>query len=99
MEIEKKYKPFFKWSGGKSKEFDKVTKWMPSSYDTFYEPFVGGGAIWLGLAPEKSVIGDFYDEVTNFYEVLRTYGKEFIDECNEIFNNRCNWKYWLIPYR
>jgi DNA adenine methylase len=82
--MEKKFKPFFKWSGGKSKEFDKVVKWMPEKYDTFYEPFVGGGAIWLGLAPNKSVICDYYDEVTNFYEVLKTHGKHFIDECNAI---------------
>ena len=82
--MEKKFKPFFKWSGGKSKEFDKVVQWMPKKYDTFYEPFVGGGAIWLGLAPDKSVVCDYYDEVTNFYEVLRTHGKHFIDECNAI---------------
>ena len=82
--IEKKFKPFFKWSGGKSKEFNKVVKWMPEEYDTFYEPFVGGGAVWLGLAPEKSVICDYYDEVTNFFDVLKKHGKSFFDECNAI---------------
>ena len=84
MQIEKKFKPFYKWSGGKSKEFTKVTDWMPSSYDTYYEPFLGGGAIWLGLAPEKCVVGDFYDEVSNFFMVLKKHGNVFIDECNEI---------------
>tara|TARA_R110000850_G_scaffold161448_1_gene286003 strand:+ start:698 stop:1555 length:858 start_codon:yes stop_codon:yes gene_type:complete len=82
--MEKQFKPFFKWSGGKSKEFGKVVKWMPDNYDTYYEPFVGGGAIWLGLNPQKAVIGDFYDEVSNFYNILKTEGQSFIDECNEI---------------
>jgi|13_taG_2_1085334.scaffolds.fasta_scaffold00854_2 DNA adenine methylase len=82
--MQKKYKPFFKWSGGKSREWDKVVSHMPSEYGTFYEPFLGGGAIWLGLAKSPSVVGDFYDEVTNFFQVLKDEGQNFIDECNEI---------------
>ena len=35
--MEKKFKPFFKWSGGKSKEFDKVVKWAPKEYNAYYE--------------------------------------------------------------
>ena len=82
--MEKKYKPFFKWSGGKSREWDKVVAHMPSDYVTFYEPFLGGGAIWLGLAKNPCVVGDFYDEVTNFFQVLKDEGQDFIDECNKI---------------
>ena len=82
--MNKKFKPFFKWSGGKSKEFDRIVKWVPEDYHTYYEPFVGGGAIWLGLDPKKAVIGDFCDEVTNFYDVLKSEGRSFINECNEI---------------
>jgi DNA adenine methylase len=89
--MKKKFKPFFKWSGGKSREFDKVAKWMPKEFETFYEPFLGGGAVWLGLAHEPSVVGDFYDEVTNFFQVLKDHGQTFVDECNEIskdYNNK-----------
>ena len=82
--MEKKFKPFFKWSGGKSKEFDKVVKWAPKEYNAYYEPFLGGGAIWLGLAPKKSIVGDYYDEVTNFFQILKSEGQTFIDECNKL---------------
>jgi len=65
-------KPFFKWSGGKRKELDIIKAYMPESYETFYEPFVGGGALWLDLCPDTAVVNDNYDEVINFYRVLGT---------------------------
>jgi DNA adenine methylase len=65
-------KPFFKWSGGKRKEIKRVLKHMPSSYDTYYEPFLGAGAIWLHLEPEKSVVNDNYPDVINFLSVLKS---------------------------
>ena len=82
-----KHKPFFKWSGGKRKEFSHVVEWAPEAYDTFYAPFLGGGAIWLGLAPDKSVVGDFYDEVVTFYNVIGKHGKRFIEDVNDFSDN------------
>lgn len=63
-------KPFFKWSGGKRKELGIIKQYMPETYDTYYEPFLGGGALWLDLCPPRSVVNDNYDEVMNFYRVL-----------------------------
>ena len=63
-------KPFFKWSGGKRKELEIIKAYMPHDFETYYEPFVGGGALWLDLCPRRSVINDNYSEVMNFYEVL-----------------------------
>ncbi len=75
-------KPFFKWSGGKRKELDIIKAYMPESYETFYEPFVGGGALWLDLCPNKAVINDNYDEVMNFYRVLGTQTVALQDKIN-----------------
>ena len=77
-------KPFFKWSGGKRKEVPIVRKFMPKEFDVFYEPFVGGGAIWLDLERDKSVVNDNYSEVMNFYEVLRNDTTKLIDVINSI---------------
>jgi len=77
-----KNKPFFKWSGGKRKEFHHVEELAPKQYDTFYEPFLGGGAVWLGLAPNKSVVGDFFDEVIMFYKTIGKHGDGFVKDVN-----------------
>ena len=40
-----KGKPFVKWVGGKRQIIDKLKEYVPDEYDTYYEPFIGGGAL------------------------------------------------------
>jgi DNA adenine methylase len=77
-------KPFFKWSGGKSRELKKILKHVPTNYDTYYEPFVGAGAVWLGLEPEKSIVNDNYADVINFYNVLKQDAAALMARLNQI---------------
>lgn len=39
-------KPFTKWTGGKRQLLPELTRLMPKEYGTYFEPFVGGGALW-----------------------------------------------------
>lgn len=76
-----KGKPFVKWAGGKRQIIDKLKKYVPDEYDTYYEPFVGGGALLFELAPKKAVINDLNEELMNVYNCL----------CNEEkFKKMCN---------
>jgi len=84
-------KPFFKWSGGKSKELSKIRKYLPQNYDGYYEPFIGGGALWLDTKPVKSYINDSYPAVSNFYNVLKKDPKSLIDHLNS-FADAYNFK-------
>ena len=43
-------KPIVKWSGGKSDELSKFQEHIPTDYDTYLEPFMGGGARGAGRA-------------------------------------------------
>ena len=38
-------KPFTKWVGGKRQLLNEIENLLPPSFDTYYEPFVGGGAL------------------------------------------------------
>lgn len=76
-----KGKPFVKWAGGKRQVINELLKYVPDEFDTYYEPFVGGGALLFELSPKKAVINDSNEELMNVYNVL----------CNEEkFKKMCN---------
>ena len=80
-----KGKPFVKWAGGKRQILDKLKKYIPEDFDTYYEPFVGGGALLFELSPKKAVINDSNKELMNVYECIKD-EKKFTKMCNELNN-------------
>jgi len=71
-------KPFLKWAGGKRQLLTEIKKNLPNGINsyTYYEPFVGAGAVFFDLQPRKSVINDLNEQLINSYNVI----KEKIDE-------------------
>ena len=67
-----KAKPFVKWAGGKRQIIDKLLKHVPVEYNTYYEPFVGGGALLFELSPKNAVINDSNKELMNVYKMIST---------------------------
>ena len=65
-----KGKPFVKWAGGKRQIIDKLKKYVPDEFNTYYEPFVGGGALLFELSPKKAVINDSNKELMKVYKCL-----------------------------
>lgn len=60
-----KVKPFVKWANVKRQIIDKLKEYVPKEFDTYYEPFVGGGALLFELSPKKQVINDSNKELMN----------------------------------
>lgn len=60
-------KPLIKWSGGKSDEIKIFEKYFPDNYDTYIEPFIGGGSVYFYLNPKKAIINDIHKELIDFY--------------------------------
>lgn len=60
-------KPVIKWVGGKSQLAQKIREMLPDEFETYYEPFVGGGALLLDLLPNYAVVNDINPELTNMY--------------------------------
>jgi len=60
-----------KWSGGKGDEITKFIQHIPNDYDTYLEPFVGGGALYFKLEPNKAVITDVHIELIDFYKAIK----------------------------
>ena len=58
-------RPFLKWVGGKRSIMPELLKRMPESYETYHEPFMGGGALYFALQPKEACLSDI-----NFHLVL-----------------------------
>lgn len=71
-----KAKPFLKWAGGKARLAATLSNLLPEEIETYYEPFIGGGALFFHLAQQtrrfrRAVLNDFNPELANCYEVIR----------------------------
>lgn len=66
-----KGKPFVKWAGGKRSIINDLVKLSPNEFNTYYEPFVGGGALLFELQPKRAVINDYNKELMNVYSCIK----------------------------
>lgn len=51
-------RPFLKWAGGKRQLLPQLLQLVPKKYGRYWEPFVGGGALFFDLQPEKATLSD-----------------------------------------
>ena len=70
--------PFLKWVGGKRQIIPAISKMLPKRIANYYEPFVGGGALFFHLQPKKAVINDFNEELINVYKIIKDNVEELI---------------------
>jgi DNA adenine methylase len=63
--------PVLKWVGGKRQLIHEIEKYIPLKYTTYYEPFIGGGAILFHLQPKKAIVNDVNSELVNLYKVIK----------------------------
>lgn len=90
-----KAKPFVKWAGGKRQIIDKLLKLVPVEYNTYYEPFVGGGALLFELSPKNAVINDSNKELMNVYKLISTdQGYEEVVKLLNTYEKKHNEKFY-----
>ena len=72
--------PIVKWVGGKRQLMFELLKNMPKSYNRYFEPFIGGGALFFELQPSNAYISDMNEELINLYNVVKNDVYELIEE-------------------
>ncbi len=75
--------PIVKWVGGKRQLMFELLKNMPKTYNRYFEPFIGGGALFFELRPQYGYISDLNEELINLYTVVRDDVYELIDNLNK----------------
>ena len=75
-----KAKPFVKWVGGKTQLLAELTSRIPRNFSRYFEPFLGGGALFFHLQPEQSTLIDVNEELINAYRVIKYKTDELISD-------------------
>lgn len=93
-------KPILKWAGGKTQLLNQIIPRLPKSYNKYFEPFLGGGALFFALAPTPAVVSDSSPELINVYQVLSSDVEGLMKRLDTLVNTReeyyrirsLNWK-------
>lgn len=74
-------KPFLKWAGGKRQLLPEIKKYLPKNIGktTYFEPFLGGGALLFDLQPKTAIVNDSNKELINCYRVIKDKVEELIE--------------------
>lgn len=75
-------KPIIKWAGGKRQLLPDIKERMPIEFNTYFEPFAGGLAVFLSVEPKKAVINDLNYELYNMYKVVKNDAESVINALN-----------------
>lgn len=90
-----KITPFVKWAGGKKQLLSHLQERMPQSYDKYYEPFIGGGALFFDIQPKNAVINDVNTQLLNVYRQVKIDAEQVISLINNLDSNDCDKEYYL----
>jgi|SRR5580700_3839958 DNA adenine methylase len=69
--VEEPTRPFLKWAGGKRQLLPELERYVPRGYPRYFEPFIGGGALFFRLQPPKAVLADVNERLIRTYRGVK----------------------------
>ena len=88
--MSEKMLPLLKWAGGKRKIARKIIDLIDHDLQngTYFEPFLGGGAVLFELAPTKAVCFDYNQDLIEFYNVVKSKPEKLIQILDKKYKNQ-----------
>lgn len=84
----RKLYPILKWAGGKEQELKYIVPNLPEKFKNYYEPFVGGGAVYTALQADKYFVNDKSEELISLYRsIINSDRTLFFKALDEIIHN------------
>jgi DNA adenine methylase len=91
-----KCKPFLKWAGGKRWLAASKISYFPISFDTYYEPFLGSGAVFFAISPTRAVLSDTNVELILTYKAIKSNWRVVLSLLKEHHQKHCKDYYYMI---
>lgn len=86
--IDVRLEPLLKWPGGKERELKYIIPNLPQKFVDYYEPFVGGGAVYTAIRAERHFINDKSLELILLYNSITGCNRHmFFDALDEVTYN------------
>lgn len=82
-----KLSPLLKYPGGKEKELRYILPKLPTDAEHYFEPFVGGGAVYFAVAADRYFINDKSVELMGLYGLVKSGNEEFLRNLGQIEYN------------
>ena len=96
-------RPFIKWAGGKNQLLPALGGLFPTKFRTYYEPFIGGGAVFWHIAAsrrfEAALLNDFNEELIDTYTAIRDSHEALIAALNEHMRQAWNTQEYFTEIR
>ncbi len=83
--------PFLKWAGGKRALADQIMPFVTSVEGTYFEPFLGGAAIFFAIRPSRAVLSDVNAELMECYAAVRDQPEAIAEKLAEMPNTKENY--------
>jgi len=96
IEPEVQAKPFVKWVGGKRSILPILLEKAPEEYERYYEPFLGGAALFFSLQPENAVISDINLNLIRTYQAIQSSVDDVIELLKSYKINHCKENYLTV---
>lgn len=92
-------KPFLRWAGGKTWLLKYIDNYLPKRFNNYYEPFLGGGSVYIYLnstqrIQNNAILSDQNFNLINAYDVIKHDSIQLIELLKE-FKNECDFYYFL----
>lgn len=89
--------PIIKWAGGKRRFVEQIISTIGDSFESYFEPFLGGAAVLYRINAKKYYCSDVNDELINFYKIVQSNCDELIKTLQiEFVPNHCKSFYLKI---
>lgn len=90
--MEEMIRPFLRWAGGKGWLANTIMDFVPQDFSNYFEPFLGGGAIFInlkakGIIKNRAYLSDINSDLVNAYRQVKSNPRGLFNELSNYQNS------------